>query len=78
MSEDRSVIYKIRWEILVMAASLILSAVVVVAIPHNFSEKLIEEQKALKEKQEMQKEIEMEERIGFEDETGSNSAISRP
>jgi hypothetical protein len=57
MSEDRSVLYKIRWEILVMAASLILSAVVVLAIPNDFSDKMLKQkaereaaQQALEEK----------------------------
>lgn len=49
MSEDRSVLYKIRWEILVMAASLILSAVVVLAIPHDFSKQMLDQQKAERE-----------------------------
>jgi hypothetical protein len=49
MSEDRSVLYKIRWEILVMAASLILSAVVVLAIPNDFSDKMLKQQKAERE-----------------------------
>ncbi len=40
---ERSVIYKIRWEILVMAISLILIAVVVYAIPNDFSLKMLEE-----------------------------------
>lgn len=45
MAEDgeRSAIYKIRWEILVMAVSLILIAVVVYAIPNDFSLKMLEE-----------------------------------
>lgn len=49
MSEDRSVLYKIRWEIFVMAATLIISAVVVVSIPHNFSAKIVEQQKTQRE-----------------------------
>lgn len=44
MSEDRSVLYKIRWEILVMGLSLALAAVVVLVIPPDFSERLIEQQ----------------------------------
>jgi hypothetical protein len=45
MAEDgeRSAIYKIRWEILVMAISLILIVVVVYAIPNDFSLKMLEQ-----------------------------------
>ncbi|MEM2922847.1 MAG: hypothetical protein QW560_00345 [Candidatus Nitrosocaldus sp.] len=40
---ERSAIYKIRWEILVMAVSLILIVVVVYAIPNDFSLKMLEQ-----------------------------------
>ncbi|GBC73149.1 hypothetical protein HRbin04_00545 [archaeon HR04] len=40
---ERSAIYKIRWEILVMAISLILIAVAVYAIPNDFSLKMLEQ-----------------------------------
>jgi len=49
MSEDRSVLYKIRWEIFIIAASLVLSAVVVLAIPHDFSKQMLDKQKAERE-----------------------------
>ncbi|MEM1950651.1 MAG: hypothetical protein QXE95_02330 [Candidatus Nitrosocaldus sp.] len=40
---ERSAIYKIRWEILVMAVSLILIVVVVYAIPNDYSLKMLEQ-----------------------------------
>lgn len=40
---ERGAIYKIRWEILVMAISLILIVVVVYAIPNDFSLKMLEQ-----------------------------------
>ncbi len=53
---ERSVLYKIRWEILVMAVSLILIAVVVYAIPNDFSLKMLEE----REKQRALEQVEMQ------------------
>ncbi|GIU70720.1 MAG: hypothetical protein KatS3mg003_0199 [Candidatus Nitrosocaldaceae archaeon] len=44
--EPRSAIYAIRWEILVMAVSLILIAVVVYTIPNDFSDRLLKERAA--------------------------------
>ncbi|RMF31560.1 MAG: hypothetical protein D6752_02015 [Candidatus Nitrosothermus koennekii] len=44
--EPRSAIYAIRWEILVMAVSLILIAVVVYTIPNDFSDRLLKEREA--------------------------------
>jgi uncharacterized membrane protein YbhN (UPF0104 family) len=41
--EDRGAIYKIRWEILVIAVSLILIAVVVYAIPNDYVLKILHE-----------------------------------
>ncbi len=52
MSENRSVLYKIRWEILVIAVSLILSAVVMVTIPNNFSAQIIQQQKMQRQAEE--------------------------
>ncbi len=52
MSENRSILYKIRWEILVIAASLILSAVVMVTIPNNFSAQIIQQQKMQRQAEE--------------------------
>lgn len=75
MSEDRSVLYKIRWEILVMAVSLILSAVVVVVIPHDFSAKLIEENK---EKKEMEKKLELQEGTGLNETVGKGNIPIKP
>ena len=51
MAEDirRSALYAIRWEILVMAVSLILIAVVVLTIPNDFSDKLLKERAAERE-----------------------------
>jgi hypothetical protein len=46
--EPRSAIYAIRWEILVMAVSLILIAVVVYTIPNDFSDRLLKERAAEK------------------------------
>jgi hypothetical protein len=73
MSEDRSVLYKIRWEIFIIATSLVLSAVVVLAIPQDFSEKLIEQQKQQKEA--MQEALKEKELAGFnEGESGAPSS----
>ena len=63
MSEDRSVLYKIRWEILVIAASLVLSAVVVLAIPNDFTDKMLNQQK--EEREAKKKVIEIGDRVGF-------------
>lgn len=52
MSENRSILYKIRWEILVIAVSLILSAVVMIAIPNNFSAQIIQHQKMQRQAEE--------------------------
>ncbi len=40
---ERGALYKIRWEILVMAVSLILIAIVVYAIPSDYVLKLLRE-----------------------------------
>jgi flagellar biosynthesis/type III secretory pathway M-ring protein FliF/YscJ len=72
MSEDRSVLYKIRWEIFIIAASLVLSAVVVLAIPQDFSQKLIEQQKEQREA--MQEALKEKELAGFNE--GESSAPS--
>lgn len=55
--EERGALYKIRWEILVMAVTLGLIALVVLAIPSDFSERMLAEQKQQKELRE-QKELE--------------------
>lgn len=60
MSESRGALYTIRWEILVMAAALIISAVVVLAIPNDFTAKMLQQQKA-------QKEAEKSQEIGHEE-----------
>ena len=44
--EPRSAIYVIRWEILVMAVSLILIAVLVLTVPNDYSDRLLKERKA--------------------------------
>jgi hypothetical protein len=41
--EDRGAIYKIRWEILVIAVSLILIAIVVYTIPNDYVLKILRE-----------------------------------
>lgn len=74
MSEDRSVLYKIRWEILVMAVSLILSAVVVIVIPADFSAKIIEENK----EKEMEKKLELQEGTGLNETVGKESTLIKP
>jgi hypothetical protein len=74
MSEDRSVLYKIRWEILVMALSLILSAVVVTVIPWDFSQKIIEQQK--EERRAMQEPP--EESLPALNESGTSGPVSQP
>jgi hypothetical protein len=61
MSEHRGVLYKTRWEILLMAASLIISAVVVLAIPNDFTAKMLEQQK-MQNQAEEEKKMEQEER----------------
>lgn len=75
MSEDRGALYKIRWEILVMAVSLVLSAVTVLALPADFSEKLIKEQK--EQQALMQKQLEIKEQVGL-NQTGNKSSIAKP
>lgn len=47
--EPRSAIYAIRWEILVMAVSLILIAVLVLTVPHDYSDRLLKEREAQRE-----------------------------
>ncbi len=73
MSEYRGVLYKTRWEILVMAAVLIIAAVVVVGLPHNFTAKLLQEQKAQKAA-EQQKNLEttLKEQVGLSEGTQGN------
>jgi hypothetical protein len=65
MSEHRGVLYKTRWEILLIAASLIASAVTVAAIPNDFTEKMLAQQKAQKEAEERNMEATVEEQMGF-------------
>ena len=73
MSEHRGILYKTRWEIFVMAAALILSAVVVLAIPHNFSAKMLEQKKMQKQAEEEKSlKATLEEQIGFAEGTGKN------
>lgn len=55
--EPRSAIYAIRWEILVMAVSLILTAVLVLTVPNDYSAKLLEERKVERETLEQQVEV---------------------
>ncbi len=52
--ERRSAIYVIRWEILVMAVSLILIAVAVLSIPNDYGDRLLKEREALKQAKELQ------------------------
>lgn len=47
MSEDKGVIYIIRWELLVIFISLILIVSLVISIPHDYSQKLLEERKGI-------------------------------
>ncbi|MFQ5940836.1 MAG: hypothetical protein ACE5KA_03965 [Nitrososphaerales archaeon] len=75
MSEDRSVLYKIRWEILIMASALVLSAIVVLAIPNDFSEKLIKQQK---EEREAIKDILEEEQEGGSNENEVGRDVAKP
>lgn len=49
MSEQRGALYRIRWEILVMCASLALTVIAILLIPNDFTEKMLEEQKEQKE-----------------------------
>ena len=73
MSEHRSVLYKIRWEILVMAAALILSAVTVLAIPNDFTAKMLQQQKMQKQvEEEKSMKTTLEEQIGFTEGAGKN------
>ena len=72
MSEDRSVLYKIRWEIFVIAASLVLSAVVVLAIPNDFTDKMLNQQK--EEREAKKNVIEIGDRVGF-NESGMDVTI---
>lgn len=59
MSTEHGAIYKIRWEIALIAISLILSAVAVLAIPNDYTTKMLKDQKEQKIA-EMEKEKEME------------------
>ncbi|MEE8132412.1 MAG: hypothetical protein V3T40_02430 [Nitrososphaerales archaeon] len=73
MSEDKNILYKIRWEILVMALSLVLSAVVVLAIPNDFTDKMLKQQK--EESEAKSNTIEIEEQLGFNE---SRSVVTKP
>ena len=73
MSEDKSILYKIRWEILVMALSLVLSAVVVLAIPNDFTDKMLKQQR--EEREAESSTIEIEEQLGFNE---SHSVVTKP
>lgn len=75
MSEDRGALYKIRWEILIMAVALMLSAATVLALPHDFSAKLIQQQK--EQQALMQKQLEIKEQVGL-NQTGNKSSIAKP
>ncbi|MGH9909879.1 MAG: hypothetical protein ACRD32_04500 [Nitrososphaerales archaeon] len=75
MSEDRGALYKIRWEILIMAVALILSAVTVLALPHDFGSRIIKEQK--EQQALMQKQLEIKEQVGL-NQTGNKSSIAKP
>lgn len=75
MSEDRGALYKIRWEVLVMAVALVLSAVTVLALPHDFSARIIKEQK--EQQALMQKQLEIKEQVGL-NQTGNKSSIAKP
>lgn len=73
MSEHRGALYKIRWEILVMAATLVISAIVVVAIPNDFTAKMLEQQKMQKQAEEGKHlEAAHEEKIGLSEGIGKN------
>ncbi len=75
MSEDRGALYKIRWEILIMAVALVLSAVTVLALPHDFGARIIKEQK--EQKALMEKQLEIKEQVGL-NQTGNKSSIAKP
>ncbi len=47
--EPRSALYVIRWEILVMAVSLILIAVLMYTVPPDYSDRLLKEREAARE-----------------------------
>ena len=73
MSENRGILYKTRWEILLMASVLIISAVVVTAIPNGFTAKMLAEQKAQKQAEEEKNlETTLEEEVGFTEGTQGN------
>ncbi|MBE44399.1 MAG: hypothetical protein CMO16_04380 [Thaumarchaeota archaeon] len=74
MSEDRSAIYKIRWEILIMAVALVLSALVVLAIPSDFSQRLVEQRT---EEESKNKTAELEEQVDF-NESESTRVVTKP
>ena len=74
MSEDRSAIYKIRWEILIMAVALVLYALVVLAIPSDFSQRLVEQRT---EEESKNKTAELEEQVGF-NESESTRVVTKP
>jgi Tfp pilus assembly protein PilO len=77
MSEYRGVLYKTRWEILVMAAVLIIAAVVVVGLPHNFTAKMLQEQKAQKAAEQGKNlETTLKEQVGFSEGTQGNATAT--
>ncbi len=49
MEEQRSAIYVIRWEILVIAISLILIAILLYTVPNDYSDRLLKEREAARE-----------------------------
>jgi len=75
MSEHRGILYKTRWEILVMAVALVLSAVTVLAIPNDFTAKMLQQQKIQKQAEEAEEkalQVALEEQIGFAEGTDKN------
>ncbi|NMJ86501.1 MAG: hypothetical protein EX285_01430 [Thaumarchaeota archaeon] len=74
MSEDRSALYKIRWEILIMAVALVLSALVVLVIPSDFSQRLVEQRT---EEESKDKTAELEEQVSF-NESESPRVVTKP
>jgi len=81
--------YKIRWEILIMCASLALAIIAVLAIPNDFTTKMLKDQKEEKQKaqelaeqlakqKEAEQEAEHEAEHGLEETIPENASSTNP
>ncbi len=73
MSDERGLIYKIRWEIVVIAVSLILSGVVMSVIQGDFSAQIIKQQKIQRQQEEAKSlRTTLQEQVGLTEESNKN------